>query len=178
MNKQLCVISCPIDVYSGYSANSRNFVKNFIKLKGNEWDIKIISQPWGSCPFGFIEENPEWQFLNEYILPPNPQLPKQPDVWIQISIPSEFQPMGKISIGVTAGIESTISPGDWIEGINRMDLTLVSSKHSKDTFLNSKYEKVNKQTQQKEGILEVTKPIEILGEGVDIDIFQPIEWID
>ena len=33
---------------------------------------------------------------------------KQPDVWMQITIPSEFQPIGKYNIGVTAGIETTL----------------------------------------------------------------------
>ena len=39
--KPLCVISCPIDTFSGYGARSRDFVKVLIKVKGEEWDIKI-----------------------------------------------------------------------------------------------------------------------------------------
>jgi hypothetical protein len=58
------------------------------------------------------------------LLWPNPQLPKQPDCWIQITVPNEFQPVGKFNIGMTAGIETTICAPQWIDGINRMDLTL------------------------------------------------------
>jgi hypothetical protein len=54
---------------------------------------------------------------------------------MQITIPSEFQPVGKYNIGVTAGIETTLSPGDWIEGCNRMNLVLTSSEHSKKHLL-------------------------------------------
>jgi len=172
MNKPLCLISCPIETYSGYGANSRNFVKNLIKVKGEEWDIKLISQPWGNTPMSFLDENPEWAYLNDLILPQPIQVPKKPDVWIQITIPSEYQPQGNYNIGVTAGIESTISPGDWIEGINRMDLTFVSSKHSKDVFLNSKYQKINKTTNQIEGELQINKPLEILTEGFDEEVFK------
>jgi hypothetical protein len=56
---------------------------------------------------------------------------------MQITIPSEFQPIGKYNIGVTAGIETTVSPGDWIEGCNRMNLVLTSSEHSKKTFIDT-----------------------------------------
>ena len=84
MNKLLCIISCPIDCYSGYSARSRDFVKALIESKKEEWDIKILSQRWGNTPWGFIEQNhKKWGFLNDYILK-QPQLPKQPEIWIQL----------------------------------------------------------------------------------------------
>jgi hypothetical protein len=46
-------------------------------------------------------------------------LNKQPELFIQLTIPEEFHPVGKYNIGMTAGIETTISPGSWIEGINQ-----------------------------------------------------------
>jgi len=104
------------------------------------------------------------------------QLPKQPEVWMQITIPNEFQPIGRYSIGITAGIESNLSTADWVEGINRMNLTLVSSNHAKNVFLNSKYDKIDQNTQQKIGEVKVEKPIEVLFEGVT-DTYQIIEWI-
>ena len=48
--KKLCVISCPIATRSGYGARSRDFVRSLIDLKGEEWDIKILSQRWGQQP--------------------------------------------------------------------------------------------------------------------------------
>ena len=45
------------------------------------------------------------------------------------------------NIGVSAGIETTAYPVDFIEGSNRMNLNLVSSNHSKNVALNCNYEK-------------------------------------
>ena len=66
--KNTFVISCPIDTYSGYGARSRDLVKSIIEL--DKYDVKIMSQRWGSTPFGFIEDNPEWEFLLNHFPPP------------------------------------------------------------------------------------------------------------
>ena len=171
-NKPLFFISCPIDCYSGYSSRSRDLVKAIIEL--DKYDVKIIPQRWGATPWGFINDHPEWQFLNNHIWN-QPQLPKQPEIWMQITIPSEFQPVGKFNIGVTAGIETTICAPDWIEGLNRMDLNLVSSNHSKKIFEESKFEKRNQQTNQLEGTLQLHKPVEVIFEGADLDVYKVIE---
>jgi hypothetical protein len=172
MNKPLFIISCPIDCYAGYGARSRDLVKAIIAT--DKYDVKILPQRWGETPWGFIEENPEWTFLNNHILD-QPQLPKQPEIWMQITVPNEFQPIGKYNIGVTAGIETTISPGDWIEGINRMDLTLVSSNHSKKTFLETIIQKVDQRTNQPIEEIKIQKPIEVLFEGANTDIYKYLE---
>lgn len=172
MNKPVFVISCPIDCYSGYSSRSRDIVKAIIEL--DKYDVKILSQKWGNCPWGFIEDNPEWGFLTKHILP-SPQLNKQPEIWAQITVPNEFQPIGKYNIGITAGIETTICAPEWIEGLNRMDLTLVSSEHAKTVFKNSKFEKRNKQTNATEGVIELIKPVEVIFEGADLNVYKPLE---
>ena len=76
-NKPLFFISCPIDTYSGYGAHSRDLVRAIIQL--NKYDVKIIPQMWGNTPWGFIKENPEWEFLNKHIWN-QPQLNKQPEM--------------------------------------------------------------------------------------------------
>ena len=94
---------------------------------------------------------------------------------MQITVPNEFQPVGKYNIGVTAGIETTVCAPEWIEGVNRMNLTLVSSNHSKKVFETSKFEKRNQQTNQLEGTIQLQKPIEVLFEGADLDVYKTIE---
>ena len=170
MNKPLFIISSPFDTFSGYGARSRDIIKAIINL--DKYDVKLIPQRWGQTPWGFCDNNPEWAFLKEHILN-TPQLPKQPEVWMQITVPNEFQPIGKYNIGVTAGIESTVCSPEWIEGINKMNLTLVSSNHSKTVFENSKFEKRNQQTNQVEGIIQLQKPVEVLFEGADITTYFP-----
>jgi glycosyltransferase involved in cell wall biosynthesis len=174
-NKPLFFISCPIDTYSGYGARSRDLVRAIIQL--DKYDVKIIPQMWGNTPWGFIEENPEWEFLNKHLWP-HQQLPKQPEIWMQITIPSEFQPVGKYNIGVTAGIETTVAPGDWIEGINKMNLTLTSSEHSKKVFLSSIFQKVDQRTNQVVGEAKVEKPIEVLFEGADTEIYKVLDKVE
>jgi hypothetical protein len=171
MNKPTFLISCPIDTYSGYGSRSRDIVKAIIEL--DKYEVKILPQRWGATPKGFIQNNPEWEFLSKHILTVQP--PNQPEIWMQITIPSEFQPIGKYNIGCTAGIESTIAPGDWIEGCNRMNLILGSSKHTIDVLKNSKWEKRDKQTNQSQGMLEWNGENEIIFEGVNTDIYKPIK---
>ena len=171
--KNSCVIYAPVDTLSGYGSRSRDTVKSIIDLKKDEWDIKIIPCAWGNTPSGFIEENDEWHFLNKYLI--SGQLTSQPDIFIWITVPNEFQKIGKYNIGITAGLETTIVPADWIEGVNKMDLVLVSSEHSKKVFLNSKFQRVNEKTKQVEGVVEVKVPIEVIFEGVDINIYKYLD---
>jgi len=170
MSKPICIVSCPIDTYSGYGARSRDFVKSLIKIKDKEWDIKLLSQRWGSTPFGALntgdeeDENLKQRIIGSLTM----NLPFQPDIWIQITVPNEYQPLGKYNIGVTAGIETTLCDSAWIDGCNRMDLNLVSSEHSKRVLKNNGYQQVEQTTGRiiKEGKIE--KPIEVLFEGADL----------
>jgi glycosyltransferase involved in cell wall biosynthesis len=163
--KNTFVISCPIDTYSGYGSRSRDLVKALINL--DKYDVKIMPQRWGNTPWNFIEDhNEEWGFLKPHIL--QGQMTSQPDIWAQITVPNEFQPVGKYNIGITAGIETTICAPQWIEGMNRMNLNLVSSEHSKKVFIDSKFQKQDENTKQVIGTVELTSPIEVLFEGVDI----------
>jgi glycosyltransferase involved in cell wall biosynthesis len=168
MSKPFAVVSCPIDTASGYGARARDFVKALYELKKEDWEIKILSQRWGNTSWGFIEDNKnEWGFLNELLLPNN-QLTRQPDYWFQITVPNEFQPVGKLmSVGVTAGIETTVCDHSWIEGINRMNLTLASSNHAKKVFEESSFDQKNEQGQTVRQI-RLEKPVETLFEGVDL----------
>jgi len=174
--KPLFFISCPIDTYSGYGARSRDIVKAL--LKSDKYDIKILPQRWGSTPFGFLQaDNPEHKQILDCIWN-QPQLPKQPDVWMQITVPNEFQPVGKFNIGVTAGIETTICDPSWLEGLNRMNLNLVSSEHAKRVFENSSFEQRDRsQGNQVVGHIKLQKPLEVLFEGINIDIYQKLDKV-
>ena len=171
MSKPTFLISCPIDTYSGYGSRSRDIVKAIIEL--DKYEVKILPQRWGQTPKGFIQNNPEWGFLSKHILSVQP--PNQPEIWMQITVPNEFQPVGKYNIGCTAGIESNIAPGDWIEGCNRMNLILGSSKHTIDVLKNSKWEKRDKQTNQSQGMLEWNGANEIIFEGANTDVYKPVK---
>jgi glycosyltransferase involved in cell wall biosynthesis len=169
MSKPVFVISCPIDTYSGYGARSRDIVKAIIEL--NKYDVKILPQRWGSTPKGFIKDNSEWSFLTSHLLN-SPQLPAQPEIWMQITVPNEFQSIGKYNIGCTAGIETTIAPAEWIEGCSRMNLILGSSKHTIEVLKNSKFEKRDQKTNQPMGFIEWKGDSEVIFEGADIEKYK------
>jgi len=170
MSKPVCVVSCPLDTYSGYGARSRDFLKSLIKTKGEEWDIKILSQRWGQTPFNALDANDQEEHdLKQRIIGIlTMSLNFKPDIWIQITVPNEFQSLGKYNIGVTAGIETTICDASWIEGINRMDITFTSSEHSKRVFQSSTFEQKN-QAGQTLNTIELKKPIEVLFEGANLN---------
>jgi hypothetical protein len=170
--KPLFVISCPLDTFSGYGARSRDIVLSIIK--SDKYDVKVLSQRWGNTPFGFLQQdNSDHKLMLDAILK-DQKLPKQPDIWMQITVPNEFQSVGKYNIGVTAGIETTLCAAPWIEGLNRMNLNLVSSEHAKKVFQDSRFEKRNQQTQQVEGIIELKAPVEVLFEGADLNKYKII----
>jgi glycosyltransferase involved in cell wall biosynthesis len=58
-----------------------------------------------------------------------------------------------------------------------MDLILTTSEHSKSGFLNSKFDKLNKDTKQKEGELQLDKAIEVLFEGADTNVYKKLDKI-
>ena len=173
MSKNTFFISCPYDTYSGYGARARDLVKAIIEL--DKYDVKLLPQRWGNTSWGFCDNNPEWSFLHQYKYP-HPQLTEKPDIWMQITIPNEFQPVGKYNIGVTAGIESNLSQATWIEGLNRMDLNLVSSNHSKQVFEATTFQKQSKDNQPL-GEIKLEKPIEVLFEGADTNIYKVLDKI-
>ena len=165
--KQLCAISAPPDTYSGYGARSRDLIKALYELKKDEWEIVIIPQRWGNTNWGFIDNNKEeWGWMKDLYIKAN--LTRQPDVWIQVTVPNEFQPLGKVNIGVTAGIETTICDHSWIEGCNRMNVIFASSKHAKDVFANSTFDQKDPQGKIIRTI-KLEKPVEVLFEGVDLN---------
>lgn len=167
MSKPIAVVSCPIDTYSGYGARARDFVKALIQT--DKYDVKILAQRWGNTRFGYLEDHKEFDLESRII----PNLTAQPELWIQITVPNEFQKIGKYNIGVTAGIETTQCDASWIQGCNNMDLIIVSAEHAKAVFESTKYNIQDKNTNQVTGTLEVKTPVEVLFEGADLTKYFP-----
>ena len=121
-------IASPVATQSGYGHHAREIITNIIEQKKEEWDIKLISLPWGNTPMTYPIST-DWQ-LRIIPLP----ITEQPDIWIQISVPNELQAVGKYNIGVTAGSEGDTCPEAWIDNINAMQLVIVPSQFTKTVF--------------------------------------------
>lgn len=161
---------------SGYGNHSRDIAHSFLDI--GEYDVMLLPTQWGSTPNdALLLENPRDMRLIERMVQPE-SLKSKPDIFVQISIPNEFQPNGVYNIGITAGIETTQCKPEWIEGCNRMDCVIATSEHSKKVFELTKYEKRDSKTNNVVGALELTVPCHVLFEGVDLNVYKEISEND
>lgn len=172
--KPFILLQGPVSTRSGYGNHTRDLATALIK--SNKYDLQIISLPWGNTPKNALESNnPDHVEINKCITRQN--ITRQPDVFIQVSVPNEFQPVGKFNIGVTAGIETTVIPHEFLIGANKMNLLIVTSEHSKKGFTESVFDEIDKATNQKKGELRCTTPIEVLFEGTDLNMYKKTDVI-
>lgn len=167
MNKPLLVFQAPVATRSGYGDHARDLLQSLFDL--DKYDVKVIPTRWGNTPQNQLDATTEFgqKTLNNIIA----NLDKQPDVYVQVTVANEFQAIGKYNIGITAGVETTIAPKEFIDGCNKMDLILVPSKFAKEVLQTTSFSEVDKRTNQKIRDISITKPIEVLFEGVDMNIF-------
>jgi hypothetical protein len=167
MSKPLLVFQAPIATRSGYGDHSRDILKSLFDL--DRYDIKVVPTRWGNTPQDQI--NPQTEFGQKILQNIVTQLDRQPDIFIQVSVANEFRKVGKYNIGITAGVETTIAPQEFIQGSNNMDLIITPSQFTKDVLVKTSFDQVDKNTKQKVGELKLQKPVEVLFEGVDTTIF-------
>lgn len=167
MNKPTLVFQGPVFTRSGYGDHCRDLIKSLYKM--DKFDVKLIPLRWGNTPQN--QADPSTEFGQKMLSQVIGQIESQPDVFIQVSVANEFEPKGKFNIGITAGVETTICPKDFIDGSNKMDLIIVPSNFTKGNVGGTIYQQKNQETGELVGEIKTTKPIEVLFEGVDTDIF-------
>jgi len=169
--KPLVLVTAPVGTRSGYGSHSRDICRSLIAM--DKFDVKIWPVRWGSTPQNALsEQNSEDKPIIERILD-SPSMERQPDIHFHIVVPNEFATTGKYNIGITAGLETTIIPPEWIDGLNRMNLNIVPANFVKESVSKSVFDKHNEQTKEKIGELRCTTPIEVLFEGADTNIYKP-----
>ena len=167
--KPLLLVTAPVGTRSGYGAHSRDICRSLITM--DRFDVKIWPVRWGGTPQDALDEkDPNDKIIVERLLG-DPNMDRQPDIHIHIVIPNEFQTLGKYNIGITAGIETTACPPLWVEGMNRVDLNIVPSNFTKEVLEKVTYEKEDSGV--KLGTLKLEKPMEVLFEGCDTNIYKP-----
>jgi hypothetical protein len=173
MTRPVAIIQAPYSTRSGYGEMSRDIIRHIIEL--GQYDVMLVSTNWGSCPMNALDPSrPEDKVLIDHTAQPPIQLQKQPELFIQISVPNEFQPIAKHNIGITAGMETTLVSPQWLEGANKMDLILTISEHSKRVFEQTRYAKKD-QNGNVVGELKLDKPIEVLHNCVDTRVFKKVD---
>jgi len=167
MSKPVLVFQAPIATRSGYGDHSRDILKSLFEL--DKYDVKVVPTRWGNTPQDQLD--PTTEFGQKVLQSIVTQLDKKPDVYIQVSVANEFRQLGNYNIGITAGVESTVAPQEFIQGSNNMDLIITPSEFTKDIMVKTTFTQIDKNTQQKVGELKLEKPVEVLFEGVNTDIF-------
>jgi len=145
---------------------SRDIVRQLIEW--GKFDVKIHSINWGDTPMTALDENnPKDKIILDCIVPE--KFEQQPELYVSISIPTEFRKMGKYNIGITAGIETSVASPQWVSACNVMDLVLVISNHAKNVF---QYSKWKEQTPDGTRPVEVQVPIEVVPNCIDTYVYK------
>ena len=167
MTKPFILFQGPVATRSGYGDHARDLALEL--LKSNKYDVRVASLRWGNTPMNALnEQNPDHKLILDNMIYEG-KLEKQPDLHIQVTVPNEFQKIGKKNLGITAGLEATAIPKHWVDGLNRMDLNIVPAEFVKEMIEQTKYEE--KQGKEVVGVHGVNKPIEVLFEGYDEKVF-------
>ena len=172
MMKPLLIFQGPVATRSGYGGHARDLLRSLIAM--DKFDIKVISLRWGSCPMNALTDA-DSDITSLIHTQQQGNLP-QPDIFVQVSVPNEFQAAGKFNIGITAGMETTLVHQEWLEGCNRMDLIIVPSKHSRQVLIDTVYSKM--QDKKEVAKLKLTTPVDVLFEGVDTNIYKQTTELD
>lgn len=169
LNKPTVVVAGSVTTRSGYGSHARDIVRALIN--SDKYDVRVVPIRWGNTPQNALNENDQKDkvIIDRFT---SFNMNTQPDIFIHITIPNEFQPIGKYNIGLTAGIETTACKKEWVDGCNRMDLVLTTSNHSKQALLGSKYEQRDSKTGKVVNVIQCQRPMEVLFEGIDTEIYR------
>ena len=160
----------PVKTRSGYGAHSRDLLQALYEM--DLFEIKIDSCMWGSTPMTALEKDNQFhRWIESNIINP---AGVTSDFYVQVTVPNEFERRGKFNVGITAGIETTVAPKEWIDGCNRMDLVITTSKFSKEVLLSTVYNENENNTGKLIKQHKIQKPIEVLFEGVDVSTFNDV----
>src|SRR6056300_537941 len=174
MSKPLLVYQAPVFTRSGYGDHARDVLKSLFDL--DKYDIKIVPTRWGNTPQN--QADPTTEFGRQMLANVATQVDRKPDSFMQMSVANEFEPKGNYNIGITAGVETTVIPKEFIDGTNKMDLTIVPSQFTKALFDKTQFQEQDKQTKQIIKTFKTEKPVEVLFEGVNKDIYENVKSSD
>lgn len=167
MSKPLLLFQAPVATRSGYGDHSRDILKSLFEI--DKYDVKVVPTRWGNTPQNVLDEDTEFnrRVLSSIVT----QLTKQPDIFIQVTVADEFKPVGKFNIGITAGVETTVAPKDFIEGCNRMNVVITPSEFTKDVLQKTRFQEADQRTKQVIREIKLERPVNVLLEGVDTEVF-------
>lgn len=179
------IIKGPLLSMSGYGVQAR-FALDALKSREDVFDIYALNIPWGDT--GFItEETPEKKYI-DFLLGKTIAHVQQGgafDISLQVTIPAEFERIAPYNIGYTAGAETSLVSGPWLQKINTMDRIITTSEHTKNSIISTVYNVSDTATGQPKGELSARPPVEAVNYAVrdiepqelDIDFPTPFNFL-
>jgi len=127
------VFVAPVLTQSGYGVHARQITKWLLTKKNI--DLKISPVMWGDTPWLLNRDSCDGligQIMEKTV--PNNSV-SDADVTLQLQLPNEWNPnLGKLNIGLTAGVETNVCNPDWLKCCDAMTHVVVPSQFSKRTF--------------------------------------------
>jgi len=166
------VVRGPALSQSGYGEQTRFAIRSLRKFP-DRFDVYLINTPWGNT--GWIwEDNEERRWIDATLQKTMKfqQAGGKFDLSLQVTIPSEWQPLAAMNIGYTAGIETTKISPKWFEGCFKVNKIIVTSNHAKFGIENTQYNIVHNPTGQ-QFLAHVETPTEVV--NYPVRIYEPKE---
>lgn len=157
--KKKILLRAPVLTRSGYGEQSR-FALRALRSREDLFDIYIHPLQWGHTSW-VCENDEERRWIDESVEKTIKYVQDGGvfDISLQVTIPNEWEKLALYNVGFTAGIETTRVSHEWILKANEMDSIIVVSNHAKDVFLDTIYEAIDQNTDQRVE-LKLEVPIE------------------
>ena len=156
------LLRAPILTQSGYGVHGRTLYAA-LKSRPDLFDIYVEPTSWGQTSWMW-EDTEKRQQIDQDIAKcavyrsQNGQF----DIALLVTIPNEWERLAPVTIGVTAGIESSKVAPQWLwQSNNQVDKIIVTSTFSKKTFGDTTYPVQDPKTKVNT-VLKLNKEIEVI----------------
>tara|TARA_R100000353_G_scaffold167445_2_gene129521 strand:+ start:349 stop:1590 length:1242 start_codon:yes stop_codon:yes gene_type:complete len=134
------LVIAPVLTRSGYGEHGR-FIVDALSTRSDLFDLYVHPLHWGSS--SWINTKDQKVPYYESLCAKREMYKGQYDLCIQVTIPNEWEKVGKCNIGITAGVETDRIPDSWVHKSNMMDGIIFTSEHAQAGFLNKLYKQQN-----------------------------------
>lgn len=126
--KKKVLLRGPVLTQSGYGVHARQVAQWL--LGKEDVDLEIQALPWGDTPW-IIQDKYDDGLIGRIMQRTVDPSGRTYDVTFQLQLPNEWDPsLGRINVGITAGVETDRAHSDWAQACNKMSLVIVPSSHS------------------------------------------------
>ena len=153
------IVVAPVLSKSGYGVHAR-FVVDALSTRPDLFDLYVRPLTWGES--SWIYEDTHKRKYYEFLIHKANAYGGPYDISAQVTVPPEWQNVAKINIGITAGVETNKVPLPWLRRSNSMDKLIVTSQHTADTFLKTRYDIKSEHTEEILSLVGCQKPVEVV----------------